>query len=162
MITIPIFIGERTTLFNDTAENGAANWISSGNNLQWGVTNDDSYSGTTCFTDSAGGNQLNNTLNFFELNQSFDFSTTTGPLLSFMAKFALAAGDFTSLETSIDGGTNWEVFEIYTANESWNMKNYSLAQFNGQIDVRFRFKMQSNESIPGDGFYFDDFKIHRL
>ncbi|MGJ8666049.1 MAG: M14 family zinc carboxypeptidase [Patiriisocius sp.] len=158
-ITIPIFIGERTTLFNDTSENGAANWISSGNNLQWGVTNDDSYSGTTCFTDSAGGNQLNNTLNFFELNQSFDFSTTTGPLLSFMAKFALAAGDFTSLETSIDGGTNWEVFEIYTANESWNMKNYSLAQFNGQSDVRFRFKMQSNESIPGDGFYFDDFNI---
>jgi murein tripeptide amidase MpaA len=158
-ITIPIFIGERSILFSDTAENGANNWTPSGNNLPWGITNDDSYSGSNCFADSAGGNQMNETLNYFELNVPLDFSSTTGPVLSFMSKFALDFADITTLETSIDGGVIWETLASYIKNESWNMKNISLVAFNGEDEVRFRFKMETNESIPGDGFYFDDFTI---
>ena len=89
---ITIYIGERDTLFFDDAENGASNWIASGNGISWGTVLDDSYSGVACFGDSNGGNGENNTTNFFELDETFDLTNTILPLVSFNSKYSIEEG----------------------------------------------------------------------
>ncbi|MAN58963.1 MAG: hypothetical protein CMC08_03910 [Flavobacteriaceae bacterium] len=158
-LEIPVQIGQQETLFLDTAENGAANWTATGNGIQWGVVTDDSYSGIACFGDSNGGNSQNGTSNFFTLNTPVDLSGTTSPVVSFVGKHSLEAGDMVMFQLSDDGGTSWETLANFTQNKSWNVSAYSLSEYRQAGTVRFRFAMQTDGSIPGDGFYFDDFQV---
>ena len=49
--------------------------------------------------------------------------------------------------------------DTYSLNDKWNPYSYDLSGFNTFNDVRFRFRLQNDGGIPGDGFYFDDFEI---
>jgi carboxypeptidase T len=157
--SITILVGEKVILFSDNAETGTSNWIATGNNISWGTSLDDSYSGTKCFADSPGGNGMNATESFFELNQSFDLSQTSGPLVSFMTKFSHEEADLSNFQISIDNSASWENLDAYSQNESWNHRFYPLNEYKDFNEVRFRFRTFTNENRPGDGFYFDDFKI---
>ncbi|GHC51571.1 Por secretion system C-terminal sorting domain-containing protein [Ulvibacter litoralis] len=156
---ITIYIGEKEVLFFDDSESGAANWTASGNGIQWGIVNDDSYSGVSCFGDSNGGNGLNNTQNYFELNEVFDLTTTSFPIVSFLSKHSLGLGDLVRFQVSVDSGITWDIVEVYSLNDLWNQKMINLSAYKNNSDVRVRFYLTNNNNSPGDGFYFDDFEV---
>jgi len=156
---ITIYIGENDTMFFDNAETGGSSWTASGNGVQWGVVSDDSYSGLACFGDSNGGNSENNTTNFFELNEVFDLTTATLPLVSFNSKYSIEVDDNVQFQISPDGGVTWDVLEEFSLNDRWNQHIYILSNYKTFNDVRFRFRLFNDGGIPGDGFYFDDFKV---
>ena len=159
VLEIPVYLGEKELLYFDDASSGATNWAAIGNGIPWSVVTDDAYSGTRCFGDSNDGNGMNNTLNYFELNTTFDFSGTTGPSAFFMAKYSLEEGDFVDFQLSVDNGTNWETLQSFTLNEAWKPYFINLQNYVDEPLVRLRFTMSTDASIPGDGFYFDDFEI---
>tara|TARA_R110002124_G_scaffold138576_6_gene302195 strand:- start:140950 stop:143250 length:2301 start_codon:yes stop_codon:yes gene_type:complete len=154
-----IFVGNKDVLFFDDSESGDFRWLASGNGIMWSSVTDDSYSGTSCFGDSNGGNGVNDTVNFFELDEIFDFTSTTYPTVHIMSKYSIESGDRVYFEISTDGGTNWIMLDEYHNNELWKHFSYDLSAFNGANDVRLRFQLNNNQNIPGDGFYFDDFEV---
>ncbi|MFT7628266.1 MAG: carboxypeptidase T, partial [Ulvibacter sp.] len=156
---ITIYIGVKDILFSDDAESGVGPWLSLGNGISWGIVNDDSYSGLKCFGDSNGGNSVNNTTNSFRLGLSFDLTTTLNPQVSFNCKYSIEAGDLVRFQASIDGGNTWETLETFQLNEAWYMETIDLSSYQSFSDVQFRFWMQTDNFIPSDGFYFDDFEI---
>lgn len=159
VLQIPVYVGEKEQLFFDDASSGDEQWIASGSGDQWGEVIDDAYSGTTCFGDSNGGNGSNNTLNYFELANSVDFTATVTPSVAFMAKYALEQDDFVDFQISVNEGANWNTLLNFTLSESWSPYFVSLINYADEPSVRFRFMMETDGSIPADGFYFDDFDI---
>jgi carboxypeptidase T len=159
VLEIPVFVGVKEVLYFDDAESGAANWTATGSGILWSEVSDDTYSGALCFGDSDGGNGMNNTLNFFELNLSFDLSGTISPILSFITKYSLEQGDFVDLQITVDEGNNWETLRSFELNEPWLPYFFTLHDYTDEASVRFRFMMDTDGSIPADGFYFDDFEI---
>ena len=159
-IDIPVFLGENTILFEDDAEGTAANWTASGTpGIQWGINLDDSYGGMQSFGDSNDGNGENDADTFFELNETFDFTETPLPRVQFATKYSLPGSDIVQLQISTDNGSTWEVLQQYNGNEDWNIQKLNLDAYNEFDAVTFRFRLLNNGFIPGDGFYFDDFKI---
>ncbi len=158
-LEIPVFIGEKEVLYFDDAESGASNWSATGNGILWSVVSDDAYSGTSCFGDSNGGNGMNNTINYFELNENFDLSETHSPFVSFIAKHSIEEEDIVNFQLSIDEGANWETLLEFTKNETWLPYSVNLQQYAEETSVIFRFMMVTDTFIPADGFYFDDFEL---
>jgi hypothetical protein len=156
---IPITIGTPQLLFIDDAEAGAANWVTSGNGISWGIVTDDSYSGSACFGDSNGGNSQNNTLNYFELANSFNLNETDFPYVEFNYKHALENVDSVAFQVSTDNGVTWENLNVFTFNAAWQSFRLNLTPYKTAISAKFRFQLLTDNFIPGDGFYFDDFKV---
>jgi len=156
---VTIYTGVKDSLFADNAENGADSWESSGNGIPWSIVNDDSYSGIQCFGDSNGGNSLNSTVNFFRLDQTFDLTSTMNPQVSFNCKYSLEAGDVVRFQSSTNAGSTWATLKTFQLNEAWYMEAIDLSAYQSFSDVQFRFQMQTDNFIPSDGFYFDDFII---
>ena len=158
-IDIPIFVGEGTTLFFDDAENGSGNWIASGNGIPWSEVGDDSYSGNFSFGDSNGGNGENNTSNDFLLDQAFNFDIDFRPVVSFASKWSIESDDNVKFQISPDDGISWTTLKEYSRNNNWGVELFDLNAYSGLAEVRFRFTMDTDGFIPGDGFYFDDFAV---
>ncbi len=156
---IEVHIGTKDSIFFDDAEGGDANWTASGNGISWSTVTDDSYSGVQSFGDSNGGNSLNSTINYFKLNNAFDLTVTNAPRVSFASKYSIEAGDNVTFQASTDGGNNWDILRTFTLNESWHINSIDLSAYKAFTNVEFRFALQTNNFIPGDGFYFDDFEI---
>ncbi|MEM7187759.1 MAG: T9SS type A sorting domain-containing protein, partial [Bacteroidota bacterium] len=158
-LEIPVYLGEKDVYFFDDASSGASQWTAEGDGIPWGTVTDDAYSGTTCFGDSDGGNGMNHSLNSFELNQTFDFTGTLNPAVSFVAKYSIEGNDFVDFQISTDDGETWEALERFVNAEPWEPYFYSLINFRDETAVKFRFFMDTNGVIPADGFYFDDFEV---
>jgi carboxypeptidase T len=158
-LEIPVFVGAKEVLFKDDAETGAANWTATGEGIPWSVNLDDSFSGTQCFGDSNDGNSANDTTNFFQLNESFDFNGQMGPLVQFAYKHSLIGGDEAIFQASTNNGADWITLRTYQLNQDWAIESINLSQFSGMDNVQFRFGLFTDGSKPGDGFYFDDFEI---
>jgi len=159
VMEIPVYVGEKEVLFFDDASGGASNWLGTSSGIQWSEVTDDAYSGVSCFGDSDGGNGENNTLSFFELDTTFDFTGTTTPSVFFMAKYSMEQGDFVEFQLSVDDGVNWITLQTFEASEPWKPYFINLHNYTEQPAVQFRFMMHTDPVIPGDGFYFDDFEV---
>jgi len=155
-ISIPI--GNASVIISDNAESGSSYWSASGNGISWGINNDDSYDGSRSFGDSNNGNSRNGTTNYFTLNQNLNLSSTTRPVLEFMSKWSLASPDYARLQISTNNGSSWSTLKTFQQSESWHQELFDLSSYIGS-SVRFRFLMVTNNSIPGDGFYFDTFSL---
>ncbi|MEX0996323.1 MAG: M14 family zinc carboxypeptidase [Flavobacteriaceae bacterium] len=156
-ITIPV--ANKNVLFFDDAESGSSQWTASGNNLIWSLIDDDSYSGNFSFGDSEERSYLSGTTNFFTLNTTFDFSDTVNPIVSFMTKNSFALNDNATFSISTNNGVDWEILKVFERNESWNLYQQNLENYNGFNQLRFRFSLNSDGFNQSDGFYFDDFEI---
>ncbi len=155
-ILVPI--GTTSVLFSDNAEAGDSNWLATGNGISWGLILDDSYDGIYSFGDSDDGNSQNNTLNYFTLASPLNLDSTLSPKLEFYSKWSLDAGDFIELQASIDGGSFWTSIKSFTACEPWHQELINLDNFK-YSNFKIRFLMDTDGSIPGDGFYFDKLTI---
>ncbi len=158
-LEIPVFVGEKEIIFEDDAESGEANWTAGGTGIIWSVNLDDSFSGEKCFGDSNDGNSANNTENFFQLNETFNFLGIEGPLVQFAYKHSLIGNDVASFQVSTNNGTDWTSLRTYQQNEDWTIESINLSTFSETESIQFRFAMVTDEARPGDGFYFDDFKV---
>ena len=156
--TIVIPIGEKTVLFEDDAENGTANWTSTGNGIAWGICADDSYDGSFSFGDSDNGNAQNNTINYFALDQGIDLIDTDGPNLEFYSKWSLEFGDTVFLQISIDSWASFTTLRTFTDSESWHQELFDLSDYKDP-EVKLRFMLQTDGSVPGDGFYADKISV---
>ena len=156
--TIIQAIGVSTTFLSDDAESGAGNWTSSGTGINWGINGDDAYSGSFSFGDSDNGNGVNNTANFFTLNNSIDLTGSVAPKVEFYSKWSLESGDVVQLQLSTDGGGSWLPVRAFIDSEPWHQEIIELNNYTSAV-INLRFMMTSDGSIPSDGFYFDDFII---
>lgn len=168
--TFYVNIGYVEVLFSDNAENGKGNWTSSGTGKQWDTTYMTSWRGSKCFCDSKGGNSNNSTASYFTLNNSINLTGKTTPRIEFAAKWATEPGyDYARIQVSSDNGSTWatmtgrytKVQSSYQSYVGLNYWVYELINLNSYVGktIKIRFYYYTDSGTPGDGFYFDDFRV---
>jgi hypothetical protein len=146
------------TPFFDDMENGPANWTTGGTNNSWAITTEQAHSPSHAWSDSPGGDYLDNT-NSWLRSPILDLSGTTDVSLSFWHRYSLENGwDYGNVEYSLDGGTTWQATgAIYTGlQDTWTQQTLALPALAGQSQVAFRFRLQSDGGVTDDGWYIDD------
>lgn len=168
--TVSFRVGKQQIIFLDDAESGNSNWTKSGTQNRWDTSFVSYYSPFHSFASARYGNAANNTQSTFTLTPAISLTDVQNPYLEFAARWADETNnDYTRAQISTNNGTTWlnltgqytkQVGGIpsYTDIRYWIRERINLTQYAGQ-NVRFRFFYRTNGSVPGDGFYFDDFKV---
>lgn len=168
--TLKVSVGRQSVIFSDNAENGTANWTSAGTGIMWDTSYISPYEGNKSFADSRFGNSRNSTNNTFTLNQQWSLSGTLNPRIEFATRYAIEAGfDYARIQISSNNGSTWTSLSgryttsvggqpSYSGNQSWVVEQINIAAYAGQ-SVKIRFNYFTDAGQPGDGFFFDNFKI---
>lgn len=172
--TLKVIVGKANTIFLDNAESGITNWTRGGNQLQWDTSFCDSWSGSKSFADSRYGNTKNSTTNQFTTTNPISLTNTVNPRLEFFAKWALertttSVFDYARIQISTDNGSTWTSLPgkytvtgggqpSYSGIQTWVKESINLNAYKN-LNVKFRFTMYTDSGEPGDGFYYDDFKV---
>ncbi|MCB0477150.1 MAG: immune inhibitor A [Crocinitomicaceae bacterium] len=152
--------------------NDLSNWTS----INWATTTEDFVTPSTSITDSPNQNYVNNVSSQIESAFSVDLSNSTQAYVSFWAKWDIENNyDFVQFEVSNDNGVSWipmcgnytnlgtsnqnENEPLYDDVQDWVKEIISLEDFLGET-IKFRFYMQTDIFVNGDGFYFDDFTVY--
>ncbi len=172
---------ETLTLFSSDFETGIGDWSGS-----WGLASPATgYNSANSLNDSPGANYPDNTTNIMTMTSGVDLSDPellTGTL-TFWAQWDIESGyDACFLEGSTNGGTSWFPVETDHTHPSggqgvqtpsgtpvfdgvqngWILNTVDLTQVLGQSDLLLRFRLASDSSVNGLGFFFDDFVIEVL
>ncbi|MFK8045876.1 MAG: M14 family zinc carboxypeptidase [Crocinitomicaceae bacterium] len=171
MDTITKTFGVGLTAYSDNA-NTTANW--SGN---WGLTNAYFVSPVTSITDSPGSNYSNFENSSFELSNAYNFSQSTYASAEFYARWEIENDyDYVQFMASTNNGTSWtplcgQYTNLGTGNQDedeplydnfqtdWVLEQIDLSDYVGLSNVKFKFRLVSDNFVTEDGFAFDDFKI---
>ena len=168
--TVRINVGKTFPLFTDNAENGISSWIRAGTGTLWDTTFIDPHDGNKNFADSRYGNSKNNTNNTFTLRDTIDLINTNNPRIEFTAKWAEEVTfDYTRIQISTNFGSTWTNLPgryttivsgqpSYTAIKHWVNEQINLNAYIG-LKIRIRFNFITDSGVPGDGFYFDNFRV---
>ena len=168
--TISVIVGRGNILMSDNSESGTSRWTKSGNQTQWDTTFVSYWSESHSFADSRYGNSKNSTNNYFTLNDTINLIGAVNPRVEFMAKWATETSfDYTRIQVSTNFGSTWtNLAGRYTATVSgqpsyhgvqpWIYERISLNPYIGQR-VKLRFNYVTDGGVPGDGFYFDNFRV---
>jgi len=142
----------------------------------WGLTDESFQSPNHSITDSPNGNYGDNNETWIEWASPIDLSDNEVAFLSFWAKWDIETGwDYAQVMASNDNGNNWtplcgqfahagndnQDFDqpIYDGtNLEWINELISLDSYVGG-EVKIAFRLVSDQSVIGDGFYFDDLEI---
>ncbi|MBS2035772.1 S8 family serine peptidase [bacterium] len=103
--------------------------------------------------DSSYANELNTSLTSkpFALNQA-------DARLIFEEKHLTELNyDRCSVEISRDG-KRWDRLDEYTGNSAWKRREYDLSAYQG-ANIQFRFRLQTDNSGPRDGVFFDNIAV---
>ncbi len=167
---------EEADLVADDFESGAGAWTGG----TWGLATAQAHSPTHSLADSPGGNYANNATNIVTL-APVDLTGILAGTVTFWARWVLEADrDAVYFEVSTDGGALWTplatawtqpaagqggqlpagapLFE--GTRTAWAENAVDLAPWTGLADVRFRFRLRSDNAQVYDGFYCDDFVVH--
>ena len=143
----------------DDFEAGVDNWII---NQGW-EPNFYTHSGGGNFsiTESPISFYANDSEYTLEDKTVYNLSTRSEAYLSFWHIFALGAGDSANLEASLDG-QSWSVAQAWTGTNSYIWENVvvSLNDFIGETDLHLRYRLVSDASGNGDGWYIDDIMMY--
>lgn len=168
--TIKVNVGKQAVIFSDNAENGTANWTSAGTGTMWDTSYISPYDGNKSFTDSRYGNSKVSSNNTFTLNTPYNLTGTLNPRIEFATRYATEKGfDYARIQISSNNGSTWTSLPgrytttvssqpSYTGSQSWVVEQINIAAYTGQT-VKIRFNYVSDAGQPGDGFFFDNFKI---
>lgn len=145
------------TLFEDRVESGNQGWLATGG---WAITTQRAASPTHSWTDSPGGNYANNSAATIT-SAPFDCRGLSDVSLSFSHSYDFEAGfDFGIVEFSTDDGTTWTRAGSFTGRSTqFGPVSLSLEALNNQPQARIRFRIQSDASVTGDGWYIDDIRL---
>ncbi len=166
--------GSPTILLNEIADNTTTNWESS----NWGATVEQYVSEGSSITDSPNGNYTANEDNTLVLSNSVSLAGALQADVSFMAKWDIETNyDFVQFEVSTDNGISWipqcgnytnigvsdqtgaEGEPLYDGVQTnWVKENITLNDYLGE-NILFRFRLQSDNGVESDGFYFDDLVV---
>lgn len=168
--TISFYVGAKNTLFQDNAENGIGRWVRAGSGKLWDTSFVNPSSGLKSFADSRYGNSANSTNNNFTLIDTINLANTVSPRIEFDARWATESTfDYVRIQVSSNFGVNWTNMPgkytkalsgqpSFTDIKSWVNEQINLNAYVGQkIKIRFAYVTDSN--LPGDGFYFDNFRV---
>ncbi|MDQ3194197.1 MAG: immune inhibitor A [Bacteroidota bacterium] len=168
--TIIINLGKKNILSSDNSENGIAKWTRAGTGVLWDSTFIDPYEGSKNFADSRYGNSRNSSNNTFTLKDTINLTGIVNPRIEFAAKWAEETTfDYTRIQVSTNFGTSWINLPgrntvlisgqpSFTGIKRWVNEQINLSLYTGQ-KIRLRFNLITNNGVPGDGFYFDNFRV---
>ncbi len=168
--TISVIVGRGNVLVSDNSENGTGKWTKSGTQTQWDTTFVGYWSEGHSFSDSRYGNSKDNSNNYFSLNDTINLIGAVNPRLEFMAKWATETNfDYTRIQVSTNFGSTWTNLAgrftstvggqpSYHGVQSWIYERINLNPYIGQR-IKLRFNYVSDNGLPGDGFYFDNFRV---
>ncbi len=169
---------ETVTLFASDFEAGTAGWTGG-----WGLAIPaEGHDSTNSLDDSPGADYASDSSNAMTMTAGVDLSDAVTAELRFWARWDVEENyDACFLLASVNGGTTWSgvttpytdpasgsgvqlpsgapVFEGVQA--AWVLNVVDLAPVLGQSDVRFRFRLDSDSSLNGAGFFLDDFIIQK-
>jgi hypothetical protein len=168
--TVKVNVGKQTVLFSDNAENGIGNWTTAGTGILWDTSYISPYEGNKSFTDSRYGNSRNSSNNTFTLTNPVNLTGVLNPRIEYATRYAIEKSfDYARIQVSSNNGTTWTSLPgrytstvssqpSYTGNQSWVVDQINLASYSGQT-IKIRFNYVSDGGQPGDGFFFDNFKV---
>jgi carboxypeptidase T len=168
--TISFYVGARNSLFYDNAENGISKWTRSGTGFLWDTTYVSNYSGLKSFADSRYGNSDNSSNNNFTLIDTINLANTVRPRIEFDARWAMESTfDYARIQVSSNFGSTWTSMPgkytrtvssqpSFTDIKAWVNEQIDLTSYIGQ-KIRIRFTYLTDSGLPGDGFYFDNFRV---
>ncbi|MBI3924188.1 MAG: S8 family serine peptidase [Armatimonadetes bacterium] len=138
--------------FEDTMEGDEANWQPDG---AWARVELPGHG--KVWTDSPDGEYGDNA-NTALTTRPISLAGFSGSTLIFDAKHELENRfDQIHLEASQDG-QNWTELQSFTGSQDWSTRTADLSAFDGK-DVQLRFRLTSDGSVGGDGFYLDNMVI---
>ncbi len=154
----------------------SGNWTTEGHTV---------FSPSQAYSDSESGsnptNYTNNADKIFTFNTDIDLTNATYADVSFYAKWEIEADyDFCQFQVSIDGGNSWigqcglytvpgvggngsvqpNGKPVYEGTKDWVREEISLSDYLGET-IKVRFQLRSDGGVNMDGFYFDDFTVHK-
>ncbi len=91
-----------------------------------------------------------------------DLSSKRSTTVTFDAKMKTEKWDFLWVEASRDGGQDYEHFLGVVRGDSpreWTSYSMDLSEFDGEADVRLRFRFRTSNSGTDDGVYLDNIRV---
>jgi hypothetical protein len=168
--TVVVTVGNGNVLFYDDAENGKSHWTASGNQILWDTSFCDYRSEWHSFADSRYGNSNDLTQNYFTLKDTIDLINASNPRIEYFVKWATERNyDYARFQVSSNYGGTWtSIAGKYTESfggqpsyhgiQSWVSESFNLNSYIGQ-KLLVRFFYYTDNGIPGDGIYFDNFRV---
>lgn len=175
----PLGTTETVVLFASDFEAGTGGWTGT-----WGpAVPAEGHDSLQCIEDSPGTSYPNSTTSTMTMSSGVDLTDAVGGQIRFWAKWDIQAlWDACFFEASINGGATWTpVATEHTGLTSgqgaqipggvpafdgvqsvWILNTADLTPVLGTADLRLRFRMASNASTTGAGFYLDDFAVEIL
>ncbi len=172
--TITKVYGASEIIIDDPCSN-MNNWISS----SWNTTTQHYYSSPTSINDSPGANYPNNSNTHITLAFDVDLTDAVMAWVEFMARWNIEANwDYAQFMVSTNNGTTWIPLQgkhtvmggsnqdtnkpLYHGNQNqWVKEEVSLDNYLGST-IKLRFRLVSDVTINGLGFFFDDFKLEKM
>jgi hypothetical protein len=168
--TVTKVYGQPEVIFSDDCST-LDNWVSP----NWNIITSEYFSPPSSFTDSPDQDYLNNSLTNIYTSDYINIPENYFTVLSFKSKWdteermdyvLLQANTLYDDSTTLNGrysiiGNNYLLpgHAIYSGiQQEWVNEEIDLTKYAGE-NVRFQFKINTNDSITADGFYFDDFEI---
>jgi len=150
-----------STLFIDSFENGRYYWKTSGTGGEWAITAEDAATGNISITDSPARYYNNNVELILTSNFSIPLTGCDSAIVIFSKKHDLQTNqDVVYLEISTDDGQTWQQLspEITGFGPNFTPVGFHLNDYIGQ-DIKFRFRMITDNQITREGIYIDDFTV---
>jgi hypothetical protein len=173
--TITKIFGALTVQYSENG-NSNSNWTG-----PWSTTTDEFYSPSSSFTDSDGGDYLDDVNETYTFVPTIDLTNAVEARVSFYAKWEIEADyDYCQFQVSTDNGSSWEgqcgLYTVEGSSTFWNgsvqpngepvwegtsdwvYEEINLSDYLGQ-EIKVRFQLESDGGVRRDGFYFDDFQV---
>lgn len=144
-------------VFSDGFETGLSQWTA---DSPWGRTNSVQRSGSYSVTDSPSGNYANNA-NVSLTSATINLTGMIDSQLSFWHRYDLESNwDFGYVEVSGNGGTTWTRLASYTGKvNTFQNATLDLSNYDGNANVKMRFRLQSDASMVKNGWFIDDVNL---
>jgi hypothetical protein len=149
----------RQAIFWMDAEGATTGW--SGDS-PWGINTLLAHSPSHSWTDSPGGNYLDN-LNIALRSPLLNLSTARKTRLSGWISYDLEPGwDYLYIEYSLNGGGTWvqqPILSFTGKNVAWHQFAIDTPFLDHQPAVKIRFRLLTDVSVTYDGVYLDDLTL---
>ena len=167
------YVAPINMVFSDSTLN-INNWTSAGG---WNTTSSKYTSAPYSFTDSPGGNYINNANATLTLNNNLSLIGYIGATLEFQTQWDIETDwDYGQVLISTNNGSTWSPLEgmytnpgtgsfqppgqpLYDGTQlTWVKESIDLGDYIGQ-QVKFRFLLKSDGYVTEDGWYVDDINL---
>jgi hypothetical protein len=145
------------TIFEDDVEGGNIGWQT---DVPWAITDESSHSPSHSWTDSPGGNYVDQR-SVSLTSPSLDLSGYDNVTLNYWQICNTEAGyDYCIVEASADDGATWSQVASYNGtHSSWEEVSLPVPLLSNQGQAKIRFRLDSDYSVVRDGWHVDDIQL---